>query len=73
MSQPISVDTSVASAPVIDVPKEKPRFSVYTMMLILSFIFVTIATVLMAQELNRYGSYPWWNTSAANQSVAAGS
>jgi hypothetical protein len=73
VSQPISVDTTAASAPVIDVPKEKPRFSVYTMMLILSFLFVTIATVLMAQELTRYGSYPWWDTRAANASVAAGS
>lgn len=73
MSQPISVDTTAASAPVIDVPKEKPRFSVYTMMLILSFLFVTIATILMYNELNRYGSYPWWNTSAANQSAAVGS
>jgi hypothetical protein len=72
VSQPISVDTTAASAPVIDVPKEKPRFSVYTMMLILSFFFVTIATVLMAYELNRYGSYPWWNTSAATQTVAPG-
>lgn len=73
MSQPISVDTTAASAPVIDVPKEKPRFSVYTMMLILSFLFVTIAAVLMYNELSRYGSYPWWSTSAANQTTAVGS
>ena len=72
MSQPISVNTE-APAPVVDVPKEKPRFSVYTMMLILSFLFVTIATVLMSYELSRYGSYPWWNTNVATPPAATGS
>lgn len=72
MSQPISVNTE-APAPVIDVPKEKPRFNVYSMMLILSFLFVLIATVLMYNELSRYGSYPWWNTNVVNQPAATGS
>ncbi|MCA9154062.1 MAG: hypothetical protein KDA55_18935 [Planctomycetales bacterium] len=44
---------------------EKPRFNVYTMMLIISLIFIILAIVMLYNELALYGSYPWWNTSEA--------
>jgi hypothetical protein len=31
-------------------------------MLILAFIFIVTATVMLALELNRFGTYPWWQT-----------
>jgi hypothetical protein len=31
-------------------------------MLILTFIFIVTATIMLAMELNRFGTYPWWQT-----------
>jgi len=31
-------------------------------MLIISFLAIVTACVLLATELSRFGSYPWWNT-----------
>ena len=59
MSQP-----SLAS-PGADVPVQKQRMNVYTMMLIISFICIVTACVLLYMELKRWGNYPWWNTSEA--------
>ena len=39
--------------------------NVYTSMLIVAFVALLIATGLLAMELLRYGSYPWWNTSGS--------
>jgi len=33
-------------------------------MLILSFCFIVVACMMLAMELNRYGSYPWWKATA---------
>ena len=41
---------------------QKPGSNIYTVMLILSFIFIVTATVMLAMELNRFGGYPWWQT-----------
>lgn len=49
-----------ASAP----PKQ--RLNVYTMMLVMSFIAICISCFLLYFELQRFGTYPWWNTSAAD-------
>lgn len=45
-----------AGAPVT----QKPGTNIYTVMLILSFLFIVTATVMLAMELNRFGTYPWW-------------
>lgn len=46
-----------------NVKVEKPRFNVYTMMLVLSFIAVCIACLLLYLELDHYqqpdGRWPW--------------
>ena len=42
----------------------KPGTNVYTVMLILSFCALLTATMLLAMELNRFGSYPWWKATA---------
>jgi hypothetical protein len=31
-------------------------------MLILTFVFIVTATIMLAMELNRFGTYPWWQT-----------
>lgn len=55
MSQPSSFSPGPA-------PAQKQPFSIYTMMLILAFIALVIGCLLLYLELNRNGSYPWWNT-----------
>ncbi len=36
------------------------------MMLIISFLALVTACALLATELNRFGSYPWWNTASGS-------
>jgi hypothetical protein len=43
-------------------PAKKPGANVYTVMLIISFLALVTACALLATELNRFGSYPQWNT-----------
>jgi hypothetical protein len=38
------------------------------MMLILSFCFIVTATVILSLELNKFGSFPWWQIQAAGGS-----
>jgi hypothetical protein len=48
----------------------KPNTNVYTMMLILSFIFLTTASVIMAMELSRFGNtLTPWDTRSAQPAV----
>ena len=55
-----------------DAPVQKQGLNVYTMMLVVSFIAMTIASVMMYLELQKYGTYPWWDTSSARpQSVSS--
>ena len=46
----------------------KPKFDVYTAMLLGTAVFLLIGSILMSVELSRYGGflkgYPWWNTPA---------
>jgi hypothetical protein len=42
----------------------KPGTNVYTVMLILSFCALLTATMLLAMELSRFGSYPQWKATA---------
>ena len=66
MSQPgLANQPQSASAP-------KQSFSVYTMMLIVAFISLVIGSVLLYNELNKYGAFPQWNTGNLN-APAAGS
>lgn len=53
-------------------PAPKQSFSVYTMMLIVAFIALVIGSVLLYQELNKYGAFPQWNVGNLN-APAAGS
>lgn len=41
-------------------PVQKQGTNVYTMMLILSFLFLCVACTLLYLELQNYGQYPWW-------------
>jgi hypothetical protein len=42
--------------------EEKPRFDIYTMMLILAFLAITVACFLLWFELQAYGPFPQWKT-----------
>ena len=44
----------------------KPKANVYTVMLIISFLALVTACALLYIELNRFGSYPQWNTSGGS-------
>lgn len=41
---------------------EKPKADVYTMMLIVSLIAITVACVMLYLEGSSYGTWPWWKT-----------
>jgi hypothetical protein len=43
-------------------PVKKRATDIYTVMLIISMAAVFMACLLLLLELNRFGSYPWWNT-----------
>ena len=61
MSLPSS--PNLASPPGQPAPAvQKPGSNIYTVMLILAFVFIVTATVMLALELNRFGDYPWWQT-----------
>ena len=57
MSLPSSASPTTAAA-----PTQKPGTNIYTVMLMLSFLAIVIACAVLAMELNRFGSYPWWAT-----------
>ena len=65
MSQP----SSVGNIPGAEIPAQKQRADVYTVMLIVSFICIVTATILLYAELERWGSYPWWNINEAKTSA----
>ncbi len=46
-------------APVV----QKQGTNIYSVMLILSFLALTIGSILLYMELSKYGSYPWWSPS----------
>ena len=48
----------------VNQPTQKPGTNVYTVMLILSFCFITVACIMLAMELTRYGAYPYWKATA---------
>jgi hypothetical protein len=47
-------------------PAGKAQPNVYTVMLIISFLALVTACALLATELSRFGSYPWWNTAGGS-------
>ena len=56
MSQPNSVENPAGEA------VQKQKLSIYTMMLLISFLAITTACLLLYLELRRWGDYPWWST-----------
>jgi hypothetical protein len=59
MSQPGS------TSPVASAPTTKHNFNVYSMMLLLSFIALTVGAMLLYYELTKYGSFPYWRAGQA--------
>ncbi len=58
MSQPNSVENPTGEA------VQKQKLNIYTMMLLIAFLAIATACLLLYLELRRWGSYPWWKTSA---------
>ena len=67
MSQPSLANPAVQT----EVPAQKQKTNVYTVMLIISFICIVTACVLLYLELTRWGSYPWWKTSQGTPNTSA--
>ena len=67
MSQP-SLANQTGEA---EVPVQKQKTSVYTVMLIISFFCIVTACVLLYMELTKWGAYPWWNTSEGTPNTQA--
>lgn len=44
--------------PEVERPKQKQMFNIYTVMLLISFIALTLGSILMFVELQRYGNFP---------------
>ena len=53
---PRSSSKSVSGSPV-----EKPGLNIYTVMLIISLVSVSLSCLLLYLELSQYGSFPWWD------------
>jgi hypothetical protein len=58
----VSPRNSPAQPPAKDAIEEKPRFDIYTMMLIIAFLAITVACFLLWFELKAYGPFPQWKT-----------
>jgi hypothetical protein len=54
----------------VDVPTQKQKTDVYTVMLIIAFICIVTACILLYWELTLWGAYPWWNTSDGTPNVS---
>ena len=50
--------------------EEKPRFNIYTMMLIISLLAIIMACFLLWYELKSYGPFPQWKTGNVAPSTA---
>ena len=51
----------------VNQPTQKPGTNVYTVMLILSFCFITVACIMLAMELASYGpGVPWKATAGGS-------
>lgn len=53
--------------PQAEIPTQKQKTDIYTVMLIVSFICLLLACILLLVELNRWGTFPGrpWDTSSA--------
>lgn len=51
-----------APAPRAEIPTQKQKTNIYTMMLIISFICIVVACILLFWEVTLWGDYPWWRT-----------
>lgn len=50
------------SSPAASVGPKIPQFNVYTSMLLVALICLSIASLMLYLELNTYGSFPQWKT-----------
>ena len=64
MSQPSLARPGGEAAP------QKQPYNIYTVMLIISLICIVTSCFLLYKELQRWGNYPWWNTSDATPRAA---
>lgn len=65
---PMDNQQQSAGAPAVEPPKRKQGFGIYTMMLLVSFVMLTIGSIIMFTTLQRYGSFPGsfpWKTTEA--------
>jgi hypothetical protein len=51
----------------------KQPVNVYTVMVLLSFVFLLTGTICLGIELTRWGNFPWWKTTEAASGAPAAS
>ncbi len=49
---------------------QKQPLNVYTVMLIVAFLALTIASLLLYLELTQWGSFPWWRAESGTAAAA---
>jgi hypothetical protein len=49
---------------------QKQQLNVFTVMLIVAFVAITIASLLLYLELRRWGSFPWWKPPQAGATTS---
>jgi hypothetical protein len=59
------VETEAAPQPE---PVQKQKPNIYTVMLILSFLFIAMSSLLLYMEGRQWGSFPWWKPGASGTS-----
>ena len=65
---PVDFQATESAAPAAPAaPVNKPGFNIYSMMLIIAFLCLTVANTLLYLELRRWGTntWRWWDTSQA--------
>ena len=64
---------NLAAQELVSEPTEqKQRWSIYTMLLLISLIALTLAIVLLVVELDKYGpTFKWWTTTIAAPQAAS--
>ncbi len=73
MSQPSLVDDqpSVTMDLQPAAPTQKQQINVYTVMLIIALMAISIGCLMLYLELGRWGDFPWWNTGSLGAGISS--
>lgn len=64
-------DAPMPAAAAAEVPTQKQKTNVYTVMLFISLVALCVGVGVLMAEVERWGAYPWWNTSEATPTTSS--